>query len=395
MAFSKVQILDRLLNQISQHRHIIGVAVGAGISAKYAEKGGADLLLALNSGRFRQMGVGSLAGLLPFANSNQMVMDFGSKEIIPVVKNTPVIFGLCATDPTIELEHFIDKIIDHGFSGINNYPSVGIIGGVLREALEEEGMSFQREVEAISIASKKGLFTIAFVFTVEQAQWMVEAGADIITSHLGFTVGGQMDITSPLNLKEAAQQTRAIFAQCDKANRPIIKMIYGGPIHQSIDLKYMYDNSGAMGYFGGSTFERIPLEKAIVEVTREFKITGQFDQDSALFNLADEMDYVYFIKDYIAKNYMNKISFNDLALRVHLSRTYLSAMFNREVGITFPEYLTQVRINKAIEIMRNKNINKTEIASLVGFTDYAYFSKTFKKHTGYSPSEYLDLDKNT
>jgi YesN/AraC family two-component response regulator len=172
-------------------------------------------------------------------------------------------------------------------------------------------------------------------------------------------------------------------------------MIYGGPIHQSVDLKYMYDNSGAMGYFGGSTFERIPLEKAIVEVTREFKITGQFDQDSALFNLADEMDYVYFIKDYISKNYMNKISFNELALRVHLSRTYLSAMFNREVGVTFPEYLTQVRVNKAIEIMRNKNINKTEIASLVGFTDYAYFSKVFKKHTGYSPSEYEVIDKNT
>ncbi len=395
MAFSKVEILKRLLNQINQRRHIIGVAVGAGISAKYAEKGGADLLLALNSGRFRQMGVGSLAGLLPFANSNQMVMDFGSKEIIPVVKNTPVIFGLCATDPTIDLERFIDQIIDNGFSGINNYPSVGIIGGVLREALEEEGMSFQREVEAISIASKKGLFTIAFVFNVEQAQMMVEAGADIITSHLGFTVGGQMDITSPLNLKEAAVLTREIFAQCDKADRPIIKMIYGGPIHQSIDLKYMYDNSGAMGYFGGSTFERIPLEKAIVEVTREFKITGQFDQDSALFNLADEMDYVYFIKDYIAKNYMNKISFNELALRVHLSRTYLSAMFNREVGVTFPEYLTQVRINKAIEIMRNKNINKTDIATLVGFSDYAYFSKIFKKHTGYSPSEYEDIDKNT
>jgi predicted TIM-barrel enzyme/AraC-like DNA-binding protein len=395
MAFSKVEILKRLLNQINQRRHIIGVAVGAGISAKYAEKGGADLLLALNSGRFRQMGVGSLAGLLPFANSNQMVMDFGSKEIIPVVKNTPVIFGLCATDPTIDLERFIDKIIENGFSGINNYPSVGIIGGVLREALEEEGMSFQREVEAISIASKKGLFTIAFVFNAEQAQMMVEAGADVITSHLGFTVGGQMDITSPLNLKEAAQLTRDIFAQCDKTDRPIIKMIYGGPIHQSIDLKYMYDNSGAMGYFGGSTFERIPLEKAIVEVTREFKITGQFDQDSALFNLADEMDYVYFIKDYIAKNYMNKISFNDLAMRVHLSRTYLSAMFNREVGVTFPEYLTQVRINKAIEIMRNKNINKTEIATLVGFSDYAYFSKIFKKHTGYSPSEYDDIDKNT
>lgn len=395
MAFSKVEILKRLLNQINQRRHIIGVAVGAGISAKYAEKGGADLLLALNSGRFRQMGVGSLAGLLPFANSNQMVMDFGSKEIIPVVKNTPVIFGLCATDPTIDLERFIDQIIVNGFSGINNYPSVGIIGGVLREALEEEGMSFQREVDAISIASKKGLFTIAFVFNVEQAQMMVEAGADIITSHLGFTVGGQMDITSPLNLKEAAVLTREIFAQCDKADRPIIKMIYGGPIHQSIDLKYMYDNSGAMGYFGGSTFERIPLEKAIVEVTREFKITGQFDQDSALFNLADEMDYVYFIKDYIAKNYMNKISFNELALRVHLSRTYLSAMFNREVGVTFPEYLTQVRINKAIEIMRNKNINKTDIATLVGFSDYAYFSKIFKKHTGYSPSEYEDIDKNT
>ncbi|PKM49902.1 MAG: AraC family transcriptional regulator [Firmicutes bacterium HGW-Firmicutes-7] len=399
MVFQREQILEKLKTQIKLNGHIIGVATGAGISAKYAAKGGADLILALNSGRFRQMGLGSIAGLLPFSNCNQMVMEFGSREILPVVKETPVIFGLCATDPTINLESYIDEIIAKGFSGINNYPSIGIIGGQFREALEEEEISYDKEVEAVRIANKKGLFSIAFVFDIEQAKKMVQAGADIICSHLGFTKGGILSGKTPFTLEAAAQITREIFTVCDEMNPQIIKMIYGGPIHEPLDLKYMYDNTGAMGYLGGSSFERIPSEKAITDITREFKITGQFEQDIKLNRLlkgiTENYDYVHFIKDYVAKNYMNKISFNDLAIESHISRTYLSVLFNKEVGSTFPEYLTKYRINKAIEIIKSKNVHLTEIATLVGYSDYSHFSKVFKKHTGYSPKEYSLMNKMT
>lgn len=399
MALKREQILDKLKTQIRLNGHIIGVASGAGISAKYAAKGGADLILALNSGRFRQMGLGSIAGMLPFVNCNQLVMEFGSREIIPIVKDIPVIFGLCATDPTIALEEYIDEIIAQGFSGINNYPSVGIIGGQFREALEEDGISYNREIEAIRIANRKNFFSVAFVFDENQAKAMAEAGADIICSHLGFTKGGILSGKTPLTLEAAAEISRNIFSVCDEINSDIIKMIYGGPIYETLDLKYMYDNTGAMGYLGGSSFERIPSEKAITEVTREFKGTGQFKEDitlnKLLKNTAENYDYVYFIKEYIAKNYMNKISFNDLAIESHLSRTYLSSLFNKEVGCTFPEYLMQYRINKAIEIIKNKNLNFTEIAPLVGYTDYSHFSKAFKKYTGYSPTEYATLNKTT
>ena len=177
MTLQREQIISRLKSQIRISGHIIGVAVGAGISAKYAIKGGADLLLALSSGRFRQMGQTSLAGWLSFANSNELVMEFGVREIIPVAKEVPVIFGLNATDPTIDLAQYIDQIALRGFSGINNFPTVGMLDGQFREALDEDGLSFEREVEAVRIAHHKNLFTLAFVFDAQQAAAMLAAGA--------------------------------------------------------------------------------------------------------------------------------------------------------------------------------------------------------------------------
>ncbi|MGE6258365.1 phosphoenolpyruvate hydrolase family protein [Heyndrickxia sporothermodurans] len=391
MNFTREQIRKQLKAEIKASGHIIGVAAGAGITAKYAAKGGADLILALNSGRFRQMGVSSLGGLLPFSNSNKLVMEYGSKEVVPVV-NVPVIFGLCATDPTIQLAEYIEEIREKGFSGINNYPTVGMIDGKFGEALKEDGMSFDKEVEAIKIANEKGLFSIAFVFDAEQAKQMVKAGADVICAHLGFTKGGILGAKKVLSLEAAAKVVREIFLACDEIESNVMKLIYGGPVHTPLDVKYMYDNTKADGYIGGSSFERIPSETAITKTAFDFKEIGQSKQDK-LFNqmlqgVTKHYDYVNFVKEYVAANYMNEISFTELALVAHVSRTYLSQLFKKEVGSTFPEYVTRFRLNKAIELLKSGPITLSEVSRLVGYNDYAHFSKSFKKHTGLSPRIY-------
>lgn len=396
MAFERRQILDRLTYQIKKKGHVIGVAAGAGISAKYAAKGGADLILALNSGRFRQMGLGSIAGLLPFANCNQLVMEFGSREIIPAVKNIPVLFGLCATDPTIHLEKYIETIRENGFSGVNNYPSVGMIDGQFREALEEDGLTYEWEVEAIQIANRKNLFSIAFVFDAIQAEKMIAAGADVICAHLGVTKGGILGAKKVLSLEAATIIANKIFRTCDEMKPDIIKMIYGGPINSPLDLNYMYHNTKAMGYLGGSAFERIPSEIAITKVTHEFKVTGLKEElllTKMLAEVTEHEDYIAFVKQYVSEHYMEKISFSDLAAETHVSRTYLSALFKKDVGCTFPEYVARYRIHKAMEIIKSKKMPLTQVAFACGYSDYAHFSKAFKKQTGHSPREFVNDTK--
>lgn len=388
------QIIKKLNQQRQHDGYLIGVAVGAGISAKYATMGGADFILALNSGRFRQMGLGSVAGLLPFANSNQMVMEFGSREIIPIVNNIPVIFGLCATDPTIHLTHYLDKIKAAGFSGINNFPSVGLFEGHFREALEEEGFGFTQEVQAIALAHQKDMFTVAFVFDVQQAQDMAHAGADMICSHLGFTKGGYLSGRSKLSVHEAVLITQAIFKAAHEISPDIIKMIYGGPVFETTDLQYMYDHTQADGYIGGSSFERIPSEKAILDITKKFKSTGSLQPKASDKKLMFEKeDYVLLIKEHVQKYYDQKLSFSDLANQLHVSRSYLSALFNEAMGMSFPDYLTQYRMSIAIKLMDNKKVSFKQIAHSIGYPDYAYFSKIFKKYTGFSPKEYAYMDK--
>ncbi|HWR40337.1 MAG TPA: phosphoenolpyruvate hydrolase family protein [Patescibacteria group bacterium] len=386
------QILNKLKAQIRMTGHIIGVAVGAGISAKYAVKGGADLLLALNSGRFRQMGQSSMAGWLPFANSNELVMEFGTREILPVANNIPVIFGLNATDPTIELDPYIDAIRGRGFSGINNFPTIGMLDGQFREALEETGLSFAQEVEAVCLAHSKDLFALAFVFDAQQAKAMLRAGADLICAHLGLTKGGYIGAKKVLSLQSAKDVANDIFRVCDEVNPDVIKMIYGGPVKTPIDLSFMYNNTKTMGYIGGSSFERIPSEDAIINITSAFKKTGDIAQDQLHIKMVEGIknhyDYVDFIKEYVMVNYMNEVLFADLARVAHISRSHLSTLFKREVGCTFPEYLVQFRINKAKEAMTVNHVKLNEVASMVGFSDYAHFSKTFKKVTGISPVQY-------
>lgn len=387
------KILENLKLQIRKGNHIIGVATGSGMTAKYSKNAGADFILMLNSGRFRQMGRSSMAGFLPFCNSNDMVMDFASKEIIPLVKDIPIIFGINATDPTKDMDSYIDKIINMGFSGINNYPTVGIIDGQFREALEEDGCNYLMEVEAIAIAHKKGLFTVAFVFDEIQAEQMINAGADVICVHLGLTGGGVLGAKKVFSLEAAKVKAEKIFNKCNEINPNVIKLIYGGPVKTPVDIQYMYSNNeNLMGYIGGSAFERIPSEKSIINITKTFKVSGQLNEDDLMVKMLDGItkhyDYVEFVKEYVAQNYMDDISFLDLARVAHVSRGHLSTLFKKEVGCSFPEYLVKFRINKAVEVLNEKNIQLSQLASLVGYKDYAQFSKMFKKYMGYSPKQH-------
>ena len=386
---NKLQILEKLRREINVNHHILGVALGSGLTAKYAEEGGADFLLVLNSGKFRQLGRSSFAGFMPYENSNGLVMDFGSREIMPLIKKLPIIFGLHATDPLINLETYIDYIQSMGFDGINNYPSVGLIDGKFREALEESGICYQTEVDAIRIASEKNLFTVAFVFDEHQAEQMTRAGADIIVAHLGFTIGGTLGAKKILSLQNAKEFVDRIFMACDKIRPDVIKVIYGGPVKAPIDVQYIYNNTKAMGYIAGSAIERIPIEKAILEQTQAFKTSGSLGGDQLMIKMLDGItkhyDYVEFVMQYITANYMNPISLEDLAKVAHVSLSHLSTLFTKEVGISFKSYLVKYRIQKALDILDEKDIPLFQVAEIVGYKDYAQFSKMFKKVTGKSP----------
>lgn len=383
-------ILDNLRSQIKVHRHLLGVALGSGLTAKHAEEGGADFLLALNSGRYRQLGRGSIAGFLSFEDSNGLVMNFGSREIMPLIKNIPLIFGLNATDPLINLETYIEYIQSKGFDGINNYPSIGLIDGQFREALEEEGITYETEVEAIRIAHERDLFTVAFVFNEIQAKQMVDAGADVICAHLGFTNGGSLGAKKIFSLEKAKENLQRIFDVCDKISPNIIKMIYGGPVKTPLEVQYMYNNTSAHGYVGGSAIERIPLETSIKDITKAFKSSGSMYEDDLMLKMLDGIekhyDYTEFVMRYISEHYYEDISLSDLARVAHISVNYLSTLFKKEVGTCFKTFLVQFRINKAIDILNEKDIPLREVADLVGFKDYAHFSKMFKKVTGKAPS---------
>lgn len=387
------KILENLKSQIKMGNHIIGVATGTGIIAAHAKQGGADFLLMLNSGRFRQMGRSSLAGFLPFCNSNDMVMDFASKEIMPLVTDIPIIFGINATDPTKNIGNYIDEIKHMGFYGINNYPTVGLIDGQFSEALKENGQNYLMEVQAIRIAHEKDMFTVAFVFDEIQTAQMIEAGADIICAHLGLTGGGLLGAKKVISLEAAKVKVDKIFNKCNELKPEVIKLIYGGPVKSPIDIQYMYSsNKNLMGYIGGSAFERIPSEKAITNITKAFKISGKLNEDDLMIKMLDGVtkhyDYVEFVLEYVSKNYMNDISFIDLAMVAHVSRSYLSSLFKKKVGCSFPQYIVKFRINKAIEILERENIQLSELALLVGYHDYAQFSKIFKKYKGLSPKQY-------
>ena len=378
--------------QINLSGHIIGASVGSGITAKVAAMGGADILLVLSAGKYRIMGRSSFSSYFCYDNNNEQVMNLGKREIFPIVKDVPLLFGLMATDPTIKIYDYLQEIKASGFSGIVNFPTVALIDGKFREALEEEDTTFDREVAAVKLANHFEMFTMAFVTNEEETRQMINAGAAVICVHLGLTKGGFLGAKKNISIEDARRITEKIFSVCKKIKPEVFRMVYAGPANTILDMRYLYSGTDCQGYIGGSTFDRIPVEKSIFETVQSFKRYNDPAGNNPLNNLIDRQNSespVEFIRRYIEENYQKEIHISDLALIAHLSPSYLSTKFKKEVGINFTEYLLQFRLNKAKEILlRDKKISCKEVAFSVGYSDYAQFSKMFKKFCGISPTEF-------
>lgn len=266
-------ILSRLREQVNRGIPIVGAGAGTGISAKCAQAGGADLIVIYNSGRFRMAGRGSLSGLMPYGDANQIVCDM-AREVLPVSRNVPVLAGVCGTDPFRLMEVFLREIRTMGFSGVQNFPTVGLIDGFFRQNLEETGMSFSKEVEMIATAHQLNLLTTPYVFNPDEAVAMAKAGADILVAHMGLTTKGMIGAQTAKSLEEAAKEIQAIHDAARKVREDILVICHGGPISEPQDVRYIFDHTeGIVGFFGASSVERLPTERAITEQVRNFKAT--------------------------------------------------------------------------------------------------------------------------
>jgi predicted TIM-barrel enzyme len=267
------ECIQRLRKNIDEHRLIIGVGAGTGISAKCAEKGGADLIIIYNSGRYRMAGRGSMAGLMPYGDANAIVAEMAG-EVLPVVKNTPVLAGVCGTDPFRLMPVFLKQLAEMQFSGVQNFPTVGIYEAntVARENYEATGMGYDKEVEMIAEAHKLDLLTCPYAFTEDEAREMVKAGADIIVAHMGLTSKGTIGAKRALTLQEAADKVQRIHDAAKSLSQDVFVICHGGPISEPKDVEFILKNTrGVVGFFGASSIERLAAERAITQQTMEFK----------------------------------------------------------------------------------------------------------------------------
>ena len=268
--FPRSEILSRLRAKVAAGQPIIGGGAGTGISAKMSEVGGIDLLVIYNSGRFRMAGRGSLSGMMPYGDANAIVLEM-AREVLPVVKNTPVLAGVCGTDPFRIMKLFLREIDAVGFSGVQNFPTVGLIDGTFRQGLEETEMGFGLEVDLIRLAHEMGLLTTPYCFNPEEATAMSEAGADILIPHMGLTTKGTIGAASALSLKDAARSVQAMHDAAKRVNPDILVLCHGGPIAEPSDAQYILDHTeGIVGFYGASSMERLPVEPAIRDRVREF-----------------------------------------------------------------------------------------------------------------------------
>lgn len=271
---SRAEILERLKAQVREGRPIIGAGAGTGISAKCEEAGGANIIIIYNSGRYRMAGRGSLAGVLCYGDANAIVVEMAG-EVLPIVKKTPVLAGVCGTDPFRLMPVFLRQIKEIGFSGVQNFPTVGLIDGVFRQNLEETGMGYALEVEMIRAARELDLLTCPYVFTPEDAVAMAKAGADILVPHMGLTTKGMIGAQTAMTLEEAAQRVQAMHDAAREVNPDILVLCHGGPIAEPEDVKYIFEHTrGIAGFFGASSMERLPTERAITAEVARFKSLG-------------------------------------------------------------------------------------------------------------------------
>ena len=265
--------LARLRDTVANGATIIGSGAGTGISAKFAEAGGADLIIVYNSGRYRMAGRGSLSGMMPFGDANAIVLEMAG-EVLPVVADTPVLAGVCGTDPFRLMDKYLDMISATGFAGVQNFPTVGLIDGTFRQNLEETGMGFDLEVDMIAAAGKKGLLTAPYVFDVAQAEAMAGVGADVVVIHVGLTVSGSIGATTARSMDDSVDIIQRLGDAARSVKDDVLVLFHGGPIADPEDVAHVLDHTtGTHGFFGASSIERLPLESAITNRVRQFKST--------------------------------------------------------------------------------------------------------------------------
>ena len=268
---TRAEALARLRDQVARRAPVIGAGAGTGLSAKCAEAGGVDLIIIYNSGRYRMAGRGSLAGMMPYGDANAIVMDM-AREVLPVVAHTPVLAGVCGTDPFRLMPRFLEEVRAAGFSGVQNFPTVGLIDGTMRAGLEETGMGYGLEVEMIRQAHELDLLTAPYVFNEAEARGMAGAGADVVVAHMGLTTGGAIGARTGLSLEQAVSRVQALADAAREVNPEILCLCHGGPIAEPADAQRVLDSTtGVVGFFGASSMERLPTEIAMTENMKRFK----------------------------------------------------------------------------------------------------------------------------
>jgi len=271
--YTRQEVRDRLQATVNQGKAIIGAGAGTGISAKFIEKGGADFIIIYNSGRFRMSGHGSTAGLMAYGDANAVAMEIGEFEVLPVVEEIPVFCGVHGSDPRRRMWHFLGQVKDMGFSGVNNFPTHSIVDGHFRNVLEETGMSFNKEVKMVRLASKIDMFSVVYVAKPEEAVQMADAGADAIIAHVGTTVGGSIGVTgATCTMDDAVERTQIIVDAVKKANPDTFFLAHGGPVNTPNDVKEILKHTtGVHGFVGASSLERMGVEASLTNLTKEFK----------------------------------------------------------------------------------------------------------------------------
>jgi len=269
--YGRREVLNRLRAEIKKRKPILAVGAGIGLSAKFAEAGGADLIIIYNSGLYRMDGLSSIAGYMPFGDANAIVKEMGLRHILPIVRNAPVIAGICAYDLTRDMEVFLKELLVVGFSGVINFPTVGRIDGDFRKSMADSGMSFQREAEVMGLAGSLGFFTMAYVFNPEESKMMAEKGIDAVVAHMKTTTGGSVGSKRPMSLEEAGERCAGIFRGAQSVKPDVLCLAHGGPIEDPEATEYIYQHTQAVGFVGASSVERIPTEEAIQKMTEKFK----------------------------------------------------------------------------------------------------------------------------
>ncbi|TLV03327.1 phosphoenolpyruvate hydrolase family protein [Dyadobacter luticola] len=270
--YTKQEVRDRLKATLDQGKAIIAAGAGTGISAKFIEKGGADLIIIYNSGRFRMSGHGSTAGLMAYGDANAVAMEIGEFEVLPVVEEVPVICGVHGSDPRRRMWHHLLRVKEMGFSGVNNFPTHSIVDGHFRRVLEETGMGFEKEVEMIRLATMMDLFSIVYVATPDEARQMAEVGADAIIAHVGTTVGGSIGVVdATVSMDQAIEATQKIADAGREVNPDIFFLAHGGPINTPDDVRVILEKTNVHGFVGASSLERMGVEQSLTNLTRDFK----------------------------------------------------------------------------------------------------------------------------